>query len=67
MGRRADESDQAGRDARQNCADRRYAGSSQKEAGETGADDEGPPDARPIGGGRPVLDRVGCCNRAEAS
>jgi len=30
-------------------------------AGETGTDDEGPPDSRSIGGGRLVLGRVGCC------
>ena len=55
--RRTDESDQSGCKARQNCDGPRYDSSSQEEAGETGTDDEGPLDSRPIGGGRLVLDR----------
>jgi hypothetical protein len=56
VGRRTDESDQTGCDACQNCDGPRYDSSSQEEAGQTGTDDEGPPDSRPIGRGRLGLD-----------
>jgi hypothetical protein len=44
VGRRTDDSDQTGQNACQNRADPSYAGSSEEEPGETGTDDEGPPD-----------------------